>query len=191
MSTSNPTPPASVPESTRTDSGEHAAADRATARIGKATFQWRWSGVARAVAIAAPTLVSLVVAFRAPTKGEVKAEVTKKAEDVLEATAKPIDNHADELTRTRAELARLATIVEFYEKERKTLAADPTQHTPKRQRRGKEIEKKLAAAATDIKLITARRYEPPPLSAPKALPGDAPKDQPPPQAQQGAGGATL
>jgi hypothetical protein len=143
-------------------------------------------------------MVPLIISLRAPTKTEVKAEVkaeaTKKAEEVREATAVPIDNHADELARTRAELARLATIVSFYENERKTLAADPSQHAPKRRRRGAEIEKKVAAATRDLKLIAARASEPAPLSAPKTLPSEAPKETAPPQQpaparQQDAGGA--
>ncbi len=188
--------PGAPPAGGRLDSGEHAAADKSTLQIGRSRFTWRWSGVARAVVIvmsgAAVSVPALIVAIRAPSNAEVSAKVQQKAEEVLAATAQPIDNHADELARTRAELARLATIVSFYENERKTLAADPSQHTPRRKRRGAEIEKKVAAAAQDLKLITARASEPAPLSAPKTLPGDAPKEAPPqqqvPAKQQGAGG---
>lgn len=195
-------PPTSVPHTPpvdrRVDSGDHAAVDgNLTMRFGKkARVSIPLSGVAKYVLIPVLTaMVPLIISLRAPSKGEVKAEVraeaTKKAEEVRAAVADPIDNHADELARTRAELARLATIVSFYENERKTLAADPSQHTPRRKRRGVEIEKKVAVAAQDLKLITARAYDPPPLSAPKALPGDAPKEAPPQQqapVKQGAGG---
>ncbi len=189
-------PPSGVP-SRAVDSGDHPTIDgNLTMRFGKkARISVPLSAAAKYFVIPVLTaMVPLIISLRAPTKGEVKAEAkaeaTKKAEEVRSAVADPIDNHAEELAQTRAELARLATIVSFYENERKTLAADPSQHTPKRKRRGTEIEKKVAAAASDLKLITARRYDPPPLSAPKALPGDAPKDQPAPQVQQGAGGAS-
>jgi hypothetical protein len=198
--TTSPTTPPPAPPSGKTDSGEHVAADRSvTMRFGK---KWRisipLSGMARYVLVPVMTaMVPLIISLRAPTKTEVKAEVraeaTKKAEEVRAATAEPIDDHAVELARTRAELARLATIVSFYENERKTLAADPSQHTPRRKKRGPEIEKKVAAATRDLKLIAARANEPAPLSAPKTLPGDAPKEPAPPQAaspkaQQGAAG---
>lgn len=177
-------PPPNAPAGGKTDSGEHEAADKFVANVKGFTFKGRWSGVARAAVIvmsgAAVSVPALVVAIRAPSKAEVSAKVQEKAEEVLVATAKPIDDHKDELTTIRAELARLATIVAFYEKERAAAAAaEPERRQARRQRHDPVTAKKVAAAAQDLKLIAARAAAPAPLSAPKTLPSDAPQVQQP------------
>lgn len=175
-----PSPPFPPAPSTRVDSGEHPPVDgHLTMRFGKkARISIPLSGAAKYFVIPILTaIVPLVFSLRAATRSEVKAEVTKKADEVAqktekvrEETAKPIDNHADELARTRAELARLAAIVDFYEQARKAAAGSANGLSPPRRRRDPKTEKKAQAAAQDLKIIQARVYAPAPLRAP-----DAPK----------------
>jgi hypothetical protein len=200
--------PSGVPSRT-VDSGDHPAIDRnLTMRFGKkARITLPLEGTAKFFVIPILTaLVPLIISLRAPTKGDVQAKVEQvektvettaktKAEEVRKATAKPIDNHAAELTTLRDEVAKLAAIVDLYSKLPPAPPAPVVGQSPGRRRR--ELAKKVKAAVIDLKAIQVRAAtEPDPLKAPKAAPPEPPKQaqaqQPPqqqaPVRQQGAGG---
>ena len=187
--------PPPVPTTTRTDSGDHA-----TIRYGKFSGSWRWSGLSRGLVIpVVMSLPALFIALRAPSKGDVDAKVKQvetaveataetKAEEVRQATAAPIDNHADELATLRAQVATLAGAIELYSK--LPPAPAPPVAGQSKGRRRREIAKQVKAAVTDLKAIQVRAAtEPAPLTAPKAPPPEAPKDGAAQQKPRDGGGA--
>ncbi len=204
MAVDPPTAPAATPSAEkRTDSGEHAAADKASVTIRGSTFTWRWSGVARAAVIAMAGLPALIMAIRAPSKGDVAAESKKQATEQATGVKKEVNKEVNkgiiEQADLQQQLARMAAAIQTLEQARQASAPAPAapvapgQPKPRRRRLDAETAKKVAAATADLTAIQAHAKAKP---KPKLLPVEPPqpaKDQvqtpAPAPAQQAPNGA--